>query len=319
MSKFVTFLMMVLVLGFALAVPAQAQTCLIGGHDETTEDHTLAQWNAAAGAPHSAGTVAPGVIGQHLLITEVAWRGWNVGVLADSTEFIEVYNPCTMGVDLSNYYLSDVNGYSALPVLGTVNLAANATDFAVKFPLGSYIAPGQVIVIATQGGWYRHCTGIDADYMLFNSADKHGIVYTTSAVQMISVGVNGGGVYPTFGLLTNSSEFVWLFKWDGVCDLVCDVDLVYWGAGSGANWPSLKTALMCQDGPDLDVLPTCYLADVGNPAGLMGKGLVTPASGAGTRQRVGPEGFELMPGNGCAPLPTAVLPSTWGKIKALYH
>jgi hypothetical protein len=292
---------------------------LVGGHDETTEDHTLAQWSAAAGIPATAGTVAAGVTGVHLLITEVGWRGWNAGLLADSTEFIEIYNPCTMEVDLSKYYLSDVNGYSALPVLGTVNLAVNATDFAFKFPPGSHISPGQVIVVAMQGGWYKHFTGVDANYMLFNSADKHGIVWPTTATPMISVGVNGGAIYPTFGLLTNSAEFVWLFKWDGICDLVCDVDLVYWGAGTGANAPALKTVLMCQDGPDAGALPTCYLADVGNPAGLMGKGLATPLSGAGTRQRIGPEGAELIPGNGCAPLPTPVQSSTWGHIKALYH
>jgi len=317
MTKFAIFLTVILALGFALTVAAQAQPCLVGGHDETTEDHTGAQWSAAAGIPATPGTVALGVTGLHLLITEVGWRGVNSSLATwnDSTEFIEIYNPCTHSIDLSNYYLSDVNGYSALPVNGTIDLATSTTDFAFKFPYGSYIPAGGVIVVAVDGGWFKRYTGLDANFMFFNRAGG----VPTTAIPMIDVGANKGGGYPAFGHFTNSAEFVWLFQWDGICDLICDVDLVYWGAGSGANWPSRKTVLMCQDGPDVDANATCYLADVGNPAGSMGKGLVAPLSGAGTRQRVGPEGFELSPGNGCAVMPTAILPSTWGQIKALFR
>src|SRR5206468_1810247 len=77
-------------------------------------------------------------------------------------------------------------------------------------------------------------------------------------------------------------------------------DLVYWGWGTGANAPSRKTSALCQDGPDAGGSSTCYAADAGNPAGSMGKALAAPASGAGTRQRIGPEGAEAPNGNGCA-------------------
>lgn len=315
MSKFVTFLMVVLVLGFALSLSAQAQQS-IGGHDESTEDHTVTPpWAAAALA--TAGVVNPAVAGSHVLMTEIGVRGWNgAGTLNDSTEFIEIYNPTSNTIDLSKYYLSDVNGYKALPVAGNVDVAQSSTDFACKFPAGATIAPGGVKVVATDGGRYKRNTGVDADYMLFNLGG------VTSSVLMVDVGTNKPTPYPTFGMLTNGGEFVWLFFWDGMSDLVCDVDFVYWGSPTGGNIPLRKLVTDCQDGPDADALPSCYNNDAGNPAGNLGKALVLPASGAGTRQRVTAEGAEtLAGGNGCVPPggPIDVRSSTWGQIKALYR
>jgi len=317
MTKLVTFVMFALVFCFALSLPVLAQQS-IGGHDETTEDHTGAQWAAAAPATPKTG---PALGGVHLLISEVGWRGTNSTTLswADSTEFVEIYNPTSTTIDLSKYYLSDVNGYKALPVAGTIDVVLNATDFGMRFPAGATIAPGAYKVIAANGGWFKHFTGTDADYMLFPGAGIESD--PTTAVLMVDVGTNKPVTYPTFGQFTNSAEFVWLFFWDGVSDLVCDADLVYWGSGTGANAPARKLTTDCQDGPDVDALLSCYNLDAGNPAGSMAKGLVAPASGAGTRQRTGGEGAEtLTGGNGCVPGgPTAVTPSTWGQIKALYH
>lgn len=296
----------------AIATPTLAQQA-VGGHDESTEDFTGASWAAAAAA--TPGTVSGGITGVHLLITEIGWRGLNSATLADSTEFIEFYNPTGDFVDLGKCYVSDVNTYSTLPVSGTVDLAANSTDFAMRFPEGSTIAPGAVKVIAVDGGRYKRATGVDADFMLFNAGGA------TTALQMVDVATNKGATYPTFGSFTNGGEFVWLFFWDAVSDLVCDVDLVYWGPGTGANLPSRKLATNCQDGPDAGTATSCYLPDAGNPAGSMAKALTAPASGAGTRQRVGPESESIATGgNGCVPGgPTDARSSTWGALKSLYR
>jgi hypothetical protein len=295
-----------LVFGAASAFASCDQT--IGGHDETTESFAGANWAAAAVA--TPGT-SPVIAGTHLYITEVGWRGLNSATLTDSTEFIEIYNPTTASIDLSCYYLSDVNAYSTLPVLGTIDLAANNTDFAMKFPSGSSIAAGAVKVIAIDGGRYRRGTGVNADYMFFNAGGS------TTAVQMVDVKTNGGATYPGFGSFTNTAEFVWLFSWNGYDDLVCDVDLVTWGTGAGANLPALKTAAMCQDGPDPNVVTQCYKADLG-PIGA----LTAPASGAGTRQRAAAE-VETTPsggGNGCVEgRPTSTKNATWGHVKTLYR
>lgn len=313
MKKKVTACFALLAVGaLALALPALAQQT-IGGHDETTEDHTLAQWGAAAAANPG---VVVGATGAHLLITEVGWRGLNSATLADSTEYVEIYNPTAAVVVLSNCYISDVNGYSALPVSGLVSLATSTTDFAMRFPAGASIGPGGVKVIAIDGGRYRRGTGVDADYMMYNAGGG-----LTTAVSMIDVGTGAGAGYPSFGSFTNTAEFVWLFFWDQVSDLVCDLDLVYWGAGTGANLPVLKIATTCQDGPDANAIASCYNVDAGNVAGGFTKGLVAPASGAGTRQRTGAEGAEgALPGNGCVPGgPTPTRGATWGQVKVLYR
>jgi len=321
MTKFATFLMAILVVGFALSLPAQAQQS-IGGHDESTEDHTGAQWTAVApipGTPATPGT-GPVLAGVHLLISEPGVRGTNstTAAWADSTEFLEIYNPTGQTIDLSKYYLCDVNAYKTLPVAGTIDIAANATDFAMKFPQGATIGPGVYKIIAANGGWFKRYTGIDADYMLFNYGT--GGVPTT-AVPMIDVATNKPGTYPTFGQFTNGGEFTWLFFWDGISDLVCDVDLVYWANGTSANLVARKLTTDCQDGPDVGVVTSCYNLDAGNVPGSMTKSLALPVSGAGTRQRVTAEGAEtLTGGNGCIPGgPTAVNLSTWGQIKSLYR
>lgn len=284
-----------------------------GGHDESSEDLTAASWSAAAAA--TPGTVAGGITGAHLLITEIGWRGLNSATLTDSTEFIEIYNPTAAAVDLGNYYVSDVNAYSTLPVAGTVDLAANSTDFAMRFPAGAIIGPGAVKVIAVDGGRFKRGTGVDADFMLFNAGGA------TTALPMVDVATNKGATYPTFGSFTNGGEFTWLFYWDGASDLVCDVDLVYWGPGTSANLPTRKLTTTCQDGPDVGTVATCYALDAGNPAGSMGRALTAPASGAGTRQRGGPETESVTTGgNGCVPGgPTPAHATTWGTLKSLYR
>ncbi len=232
-----------------VVVPALAG---LGGHDETMETYATG-WNAATGSVATPGTVCAGITGTHLLMTEVGWRGLNSKALADSVEFIEIYNPTTEPIDLTNYYVSDVNGYSALPVAGTIDLAGTSTDFGMRFPSGATIGPGAVKVIAIDGGRWKRGVGTDADFMLFNAGGG-----ATTALPMVDVHVNGGTTYPTYGELLNTGEFVWLFSWNGLDDLVCDVDLVAWGSQPGDNCPLKKTAATCQDGPDADVTASCY-------------------------------------------------------------
>ena len=291
-----------------LGTPARAQLGG-GGNDETSEDltNTATSWNPAAGQVATPGAVPAGITGTHLLISEIGVRGLNSATLGDSTEFIEIYNPTAAAVDLSTFYLSDANAYSALPDVGLINLDAIITDFAFRFPAGSSIGPGQVKVVAIDGGRYRRGTGVNADFMLFNAGNG-----ATTAQKMVDVATNKGVNYPGFGSLTNGGEFVWLFSWNGQSDLVCDEDLVYWGAPLGSNAPVLKTPATCLDGPDAGPTTSCYRNDAGNPAGSFAKALAVPANGAGTRQRKGPE-TELVTtdGNGCiACAVIALSPST---------
>jgi hypothetical protein len=294
-----------------VATSAWAQL-VIGGNDESTEDHTGAQWAAAAAAtPGTSGVVA----GSHLLITEVGMRGLNSATLADSTEFVEIYNPTGAAIDLSNYYLSDVNSYYTVPVTGQIDIAASTTDFAFRFPFGATIAPGQAQVVAIDGPRYKRGTGVDANYQMVVSANS-----VTTATPMIDVMTNKPAGWPAFGFFTNGGEFTWLFYWDQVSDLPCDIDLVYWGTSTGANLVARKTNAICQDGPDAGAGTTCFNNDAGNTAGTMTKPLSVPANGTGTRQRVTAEGAEGANGNGCIPGgATATHRSTWGGVKSIYR
>lgn len=273
-------------------------------HDETTEDLQSASWNSVGGRIATPG-LASGVSGFHLLISEVGMRGWNDATRGDSTEFIEIHNPTESIVDLSHYYLSDADDYYTLPLHGMIDLDGVPRDFAKRFPTGATIPPHGTKVIAVDGGRYRRNTGYNADFMLFNAGGA------TNAIAMIDVSTDQGAGYPALNGLDDACELVWLFRWDGVSDLVCDVDLVYWGNITCGDIPALKTGI-CQDGPDPDSILTCSQADAGNPPGFVEKFLAIPGSGGGTRQRVGPEAGEVRPGSGCvidelSPPPTAVI------------
>lgn len=306
MRKTVTTLLVFGLMVTLFAMPALAG---LGGHDETMETYATG-WNAGTGSVATPGTVAAGITGTHLLFTEVGWRGLNNKNLADSVEFIEIYNPTALPIVLTNYYVSDVNGYSALPVAGTINLALNSTDFGMKFPNGAQIGPGAVKVIAIDGGRWKRGVGTDADFMLFNAGGG-----ATTALPMVDVHINGGAIYPTYGELLNTGEFVWLFNWNGLDDLVGDVDLETWGTQSGDNFPLKKTAALCQDGPDVGVITSCYRADLGPIVTL-----ATPSNGSGTRQRIGPEvGETATGGNGYLDITVPAIHSTWGSVKAIYR
>ena len=297
MSKFVTFLMMILVVGFALTLPAQAQQS-IGGHDETSEVNAPRWTN---GAP-SVGT-APALTGVHLLISEFAVAGTPV-------EFAEIYNPTSSTVDLSKYYLTD-SWYGTPPVAyyklptGTLLLGDNS-DFCSRFPAGASIAPGGTIVVALYGA------GIDSAY----GAGKTNFEVTPSKPgipDMINVG--GNTMICGTTTLTNGSEFLMLFFWDGLSDNVCDVDYVTWGPLTATSRVD-KTGL-ATDGPDADAIATLYKNDTAFAAQSQVTAPTAPNSAARTML---PEGAEAALGNGCIPGgPTAVEYSTWGKVKSLYR
>jgi hypothetical protein len=295
----IIFLAIILVLGFALTLPALALN--IGGHDETSE---VNQPRWATGAPTVG--VAPALTGIHLLISEVAVQGSPV-------EFIEIYNPTTEPVDLTNYYLTDawyvpgtgpISAYYQLPA-GTLLITTN-TDFCSRFPSGAMIMPGGTIVVALYGA------GIDSAYGVGKS--NYEVTPSSPGIpDLISVGGNQMTCGTT--TLTNGSEFVMLFCWDGLQDNVCDVDYVTWGSSSGTSRVD-KTGLAI-DGPDPDLVPTPYKNDtpIANQSAV-----AAPAAGSSVARVLLPEGVEAANGNGCCWIPaTAVEYSTWGQIKTLYR
>src|SRR5882757_5814863 len=77
--------------------PAVAQTCSIGGHNETSENFAPGGWSILGVSP---GAIPAALPGTHLLISEVAPRGVSTTAGSDSSEFVEIYNPTTKPVKL---------------------------------------------------------------------------------------------------------------------------------------------------------------------------------------------------------------------------
>ncbi|MCK6557960.1 lamin tail domain-containing protein [bacterium] len=174
----------------------------------------------------------------HLLITEFA-------VSPTPGEFIEIYNPGPAAVDLSNYYLSDEvfnnnNNYINVVKGG---FTAFSSDFMVKFPNGTTIAPKQFLTIAFTGTGFTTSYGKPADFEI------KGDEANTPDMTAVSVGASAG--------LSNDGEMIMLFYWDGQSDLVQDVDYVVWGDKAEA----IDKTGVSIDGSDADTTPSAYQPD----------------------------------------------------------
>jgi len=271
----------------------------IGGHDETSE--SAAMWTVTATTP---GTVGGGGGATHVLISEVC-------VTPTAGEFIEVCNSTGASVDLSNFALSDdwfagggPSGYFQTPSpsysMGTVT-----TDFNVRFPPGTIIPSGGVLTVAVSATGFFSTYGVNPD---FEIRDDDGTVAT-----MVDVGGNSA----SFGaaLITNGSEFVALYCWDGASDLVCDVDYCSWGDVSSTGNQVDKSGLSV-DGPDGDAIASTYNNDTALGSQTR---LPSPSSGNSLQRTECSEDTESSNGNGCAENAVTTRPSTWGQIKSRHE
>jgi hypothetical protein len=272
-----------------LAAPAHAQSCTIGGHNETSEKFAPGGWSTINMTP---GTVVGPPTGTHLLISEVAPRGAGTGALSDSSEYVEIYNPTPAPISLTNVYLSDDPQYWT--VVNGPHALGQASDFLLRFPAGLSLDPGRTAVICvTKTGFAGSNASAPSAQYLLEMKDTNG----NTADDMISLGTNSQFLV-TGGSLTNPSatngETVNLFCWGGQSDLVCDLDYASWGAGAASN-PKIDKSGVAIDGPDPGSATSSYLPDT--PAGSQtnlgsGTALTKPL----TYQRTGAESGETPTG-----------------------
>lgn len=171
----------------------------------------------------------------HLLITEVKSS-------TGTNEFIEIWNPTNRDINLSNYYLSDFGDYWRYPSV-TAPLTATGADFVVRFPDGAMLRSKQVIVVST-----RAATGpANASYALDLEAEQGAIkAFRNRLVQNTQLP----------NITDGQGEVVVLFYWDGMSDLVKDVDIVI--AGTAPQNENALAAKQPVDGPDPDTTATPY-------------------------------------------------------------
>ncbi|MBZ0268266.1 lamin tail domain-containing protein, partial [bacterium] len=166
-----------------------------------------------------------GIAADHLLITEVA-------VYPTDGEFVEIHNPTPAAIDLTDYYVTDfvltvdpTQNYWRLPDAALVPDSSFPTDFLARYPAGAVIDPGETLVLCLQDDAAFAVTwqslgqpGATADFELRADGD--------AVPDMVDPGPAIVGL-PLIQLdagLSNSREVVVLFHWDGVSDLVQDVD-----------------------------------------------------------------------------------------------
>ncbi|MFQ5603108.1 MAG: T9SS type A sorting domain-containing protein [bacterium] len=182
----------------------------------------------------------------HLVISELV-------VTPTNGEYIEIYNPTGATVDLTNYYVTD-GIFSGDPHPDYVNIVdstdtAFGFDFLARFPAGASIASSEYQIIALNSNFSVQY-GFDPDYEMSPNGVDDG-----DAVPDMLNGGSGIGSNPG---LSNSGEVVILFWWDGISDLVSDVDIALWGdKAEGVD----KTDVKKDSKTDADADSTTYAAD----------------------------------------------------------
>ncbi|MCB0307000.1 MAG: choice-of-anchor J domain-containing protein, partial [Calditrichaeota bacterium] len=170
-------------------------------------------------------------------------------------EFVEIFNPGTDPVDLSNYYLTDAtfagDGTYYYKIVEGGGGGGAFGDFHARFPAGATIGGGEYQTVAMNGASFATAYGVQPTYELFDT--DAGI---PDMLEAFAGSINGQGG------LTNSDEVVILYYWDGMSDLVQDVDYLLYNSGSPvANNELVDKTGVSIDGPDPGTDSTMYLPD----------------------------------------------------------
>lgn len=159
-----------------------------------------------------------------------------VVVTPTAAEYVEIFNATGASIDLSDYYLTDFTDdpnsgrfYWKLPT--GENFQNTTADWIVRFPAGTQLASGQTIAVAMDGAGYQTAYGVEAGFCLKNPSANSTQMLTWDGVTPGTNFVSAPGV----GGLTNGGESVFLFTWDGVADLIVDVDLLNYGNSTLTN------------------------------------------------------------------------------------
>lgn len=218
---------------------------------------------AAAWLVAGAAAAAPAAVADHVVISQIVTVANTSTSRPLCSEYVALHNPTGAAIDLGHYHLTDATFSTSSqfywkitqpdPSATTAGGGAFA-DFHAKFPAGYAIAAGDTIVIAIGGSNAYHAAyGRLPDFELYEDAATPDAVPELVEVfpGSVGAGVLGGGTNtPT---LTDNVESLVLYRWDGVGDLVQDVDFARWGAATTTNILFDKTGVT--------VGASTYLAD----------------------------------------------------------
>lgn len=145
-----------------------------------------------------------------LLISEIV-------VTPTAEEFVEIYNPNSIAVELENFYIADYPGYYAVTIGEN---PPGSADFRARFPAGASISAGGYIVVSLESATAFHDTwGFYPDFDM-DVGDVNAPAMSGEA------GASPG--------LSNGNEMLVLFIWNSPSDLVGDSDYVVYGTTDDA-------------------------------------------------------------------------------------
>ena len=174
-------------------------------------------------------------------------------------ESVAIRNPGNTPVVLTDYYLADYSTYYNVVI---AQAPAGTSDFIVRFPAGAVIQPGETQYMSIAGGeCFRTSCGAMSTftgygiYPTYEIATGDAATTSPAVPDMLVPVMNGVG---TAWGLTNGGELIILFYWDGITNLVTDVDYVFYGT-AGPQAPVNKTGVTANG--------SAYLPDTAdNPA-----------------------------------------------------
>ncbi len=188
-------------------------------------------------------TCGSGGRADHLVISEIS-------VTPTPGEFVEIFNPTASSLDLTDVYLYNATfaatdggpgcKYAFQPTGGACGDAFG--DFNLRFPAGATIAPSEVQVVALTGAnaycaTYGCSTGAaKPTYEISPPTGDDATVPNMRGVwDLNAANFPDGGVQGGFGFLTNGSEDLVLYSWNGSASTVKDIDYVVWGTSLGVR------------------------------------------------------------------------------------
>ena len=175
-------------------------------------------------------------------------------------EFIEIHNPGGSTVDLTNYYLTDATFQSGgtfyyqiveRDVVDQAGGGGSFGDWHAQFPAGATIDSDEFQTISLNGS-----TNFFAEYGVLPTYELYEDSAAADAVPDM-LEADAGSINDQ-GALTNGDEVVILYYWDGLTDLVTDIDYLNYG---GNNEQVDKTGVRI-DGPDAGTDSSMYAPDV---------------------------------------------------------
>jgi hypothetical protein len=171
----------------------------------------------------------------HLLLSEVVVQTRTPYNLFGSP-FIEVVNPTASAVDLTDVYLSTAHDASLGSLYWNITTGAGAGggtsgNVHAKFPVGMSLAAGDTLVISINGsGQFDTAYGRLPDLELFEDGSSPDQVPEMVEVFTGSIGAGLGSTGGNTPALSTSFDSIVLYTWDGVSDLVQDLDYVIYGS-----------------------------------------------------------------------------------------